>query len=954
MQKLFNNFHLHKINITLPIYPLTLGIWVILVASFFNATAQKLPPIENFTPIEYGSENQNWGVDQSKEKSIYVANNGGLLEFNGAIWKLYGSPNGSIIRSVKAIGNGVYTGCYMEFGFWRKNSKGVLVYNSISNKVKSKLLEDEEFWNILALDQWVLFQSLERIYIYNTEDESVKIIDSKSTKAHMFNLDGSIYHHNVDKGLYKIENGASVLVSDDPIIKTAVISGIFSINNKSLLVTEKGGFYFFENGSLTPWKNPFKEQISPINVYSSLQLRDGTFVLGTISNGIYQINTEGEIILEINQEKGLNNNTVLSIFEDVESNLWLALDNGISVVNMNSHFNEYIDKNGQLGVVYASVIYKNYLYLGTNQGLFYKPVDSNVDFKLVAKTEGQVWLLKTIEDVLFCGHNNGTYVINQTNAQLISDFPGTWDIKPIPNNKNLLLQGNFNGMSVLSKRNNKWFLRNIIQGFDISSRFFEFIGENKVAVNREYKGIYKLDLDNNYTKVIEAKNEPSKGIGASLSVYRNDVLYACNDGFYKFDHNKELFVADTLLTKAFYGSTDAPLGIFISDLKSNRLWCFTDNNIAYASPGKFNASSEIKKIAIPKYVRKNLGVLGFESLTSIGNEQYLIGISNGYLTLDLNKLSSKEYSVRINSISRKSYDSEVEKISRDSTSMFKFSQNNLFFSYHVPEFDKYTEVNYQYQLQGMYENWSDWSSTANVSFENLSFGNYIFNIRAKVGNDLSTNVASYSFRIERPWYLSNLAIFLYVLGFVLIALLIHRLYKNYYRKQREQFVKDSEKKMKRKKLKAQKKIVQINNEKLKEEVENKNRELAISTMSIIKKNEFLNAIKDQLKVSADIPQVKTIIKTIDRNINNADDWKFFEDAFNNADKDFLKKVKKVHTELTSNDLRLCAYLRLNLSSKEIAPLLNISVRSVEVKRYRLRKKMNLPHEDGLADYIMQL
>ena len=68
----------------------------------------------------------------------------------------------------------------------------------------------------------------------------------------------------------------------------------------------------------------------------------------------------------------------------------------------------------------------------------------------------------------------------------------------------------------------------------------------------------------------------------------------------------------------------------------------------------------------------------------------------------------------------------------------------------------------------------------------------------------------------------------------------------------------------------------------------------------------------------------------------------------------IKKIKNIHPELTPNDLRLCAYLRLNLSSKEIAPLLNISVRSVEVKRYRLRKKMALPHENSLTTYILNL
>ena len=89
-------------------------------------------------------------------------------------------------------------------------------------------------------------------------------------------------------------------------------------------------------------------------------------------------------------------------------------------------------------------------------------------------------------------------------------------------------------------------------------------------------------------------------------------------------------------------------------------------------------------------------------------------------------------------------------------------------------------------------------------------------------------------------------------------------------------------------------------------------------------------------------------------MSNTGDWKLFEEAFNNADSDFLKKVKSIHPNLTPNDLRLCAYLRLNLSSKEIAPLLNISARSVEIKRYRLRKKMELYHEKSLVEYILEI
>jgi len=916
--------------------------------------AQELPPIENYSPVDYGAENQNWDISQSNQKNIYVANNGGLLEFNGAVWRLYGSPNGSTIRSVKAIKDKVYSGCYMEFGFWKKNATGDLEYTSLSKELEIPLLEDEEFWNILELDHWVLFQSLERIYIYNTLDKSAQVVEARSTKANMFDFNGTIYYHSIDYGLFKIENGTSILVSDKPDIKGSIISGFFSIDDKPLLVTEKGDFYILENGLPVQWHTPFKDQSISLNVYSSLQLKDGSIILGTISNGIYHIDSNGNILLKINQEKGLNNNTVLAVFEDIERNLWLALDNGISIINVDSPFKEYIDKNGKLGVVYASTLREGYLYLGTNQGLFYKQINSDIDFRLVEGTEGQVWLLKMIDDLLFCGHNNGTYIVRQAKAELISDFPGTWDVKAIPNQNNLLLQGNFNGLSVLIKENGNWQFRNIIEGFDISSRFFEFIDMNEVAVNRELKGVFKLELNEPYTKVVSIDNEKSKGVGASLAKYSDTILYTCSNGIFQYDSMKDQFVKDSLLSKLFYGVLDDPIGIFISEEQRNRLWTFTNNNIAYVTPGSFSTKPEINKIAIPSYVRKNLGVLGFESLTPLENEKYLIGISNGYLTVDLKKLKFREYSVQINSVSRKSNNSEIENIPIAGTTSFTFAQNNLFFSYNVSEFDKYTEVKYQYQLEGIYDTWTEWESTANASFENLPFGNYTFKVKAKIGNDLSTNVASYEFRIERPWYLSDLAICLYVLGVVLIALFIHKFYKNYYKKQREQLLRDNEKKLKRKKLKAQKKIVQINNEKLKEEVESKNRELAISTMSIIKKNEFLNAIKEELKASENNAVVKSVIKTIDRNINNVDDWKFFEDAFNNADKNFLKKIKKIHPELTANDLRLCAYLRLNLSSKEIAPLLNISVRSVEVKRYRLRKKLNLPHEDVLADYIMEI
>lgn len=284
---------------------------------------------------------------------------------------------------------------------------------------------------------------------------------------------------------------------------------------------------------------------------------------------------------------------------------------------------------------------------------------------------------------------------------------------------------------------------------------------------------------------------------------------------------------------------------------------------------------------------------------------------------------------------------------------FDYAHNNLIFEYSVPEFDKYTEVKYRYQLVGLYNEWSQWSESPEASFMNLPPGEYTFTVMAMVGNRLTENTASYGFIVARPWYLSNMALMGYALVLVLLFFLVHRIYKRYYKRKQESLIQKNQKKLERRNLREKERIAHILNERLQDEIESKNRELAISTMSILKKNQFLSTLKSQLNTIPDKDRnIRSVLREIDRNINSEDDWKFFEDAFNNADKDFLKGIKAKHDSLTNHDLRLCAYLRLNLSSKEIAPLLNISVKSVEMKRYRLRKKFDLPHHDNLTDYIL--
>lgn len=914
--------------------------------------SQEFPPIVKYSPSVYGAGNQSWMISQDTNNYLYFANNDGLLEYNGTSWQLYPGPNETIIRSVKVIGNKVYTGSYMNFGYWTRQPDGKLKYSSLSDTIKNKILDDEQFWNILKYDQWILFQSLNRIYIYDTKTKQFKIIAPQNGVVKSFATKNAIYFQTLKEGLFEIESGKAKLVSDHPTLKKFTIANVFTTDEGLLIPTQLDGIYKLAGNVLTPVSTDVDAELKSSFVYSSQRLQDGSFALGTVSNGIFILSDKGKLKYHLTQSKGLSNNTALSLFEDKDQNLWTGLDNGINCVNMQSPVHSFTDDSGVLGTVYASAIYNGMLYIGTNQGLFCKANQSNQEFKFINGTKGQVWSLFVYDNTLFCAHDSGTFVVVNDTAKSIFSASGTWKFEAVPNNKNQLLQGNYYGISVLEKINNQWVFKNKIQGFDYSSRYFE-IGDNlDVYVSHEYKGIFRLKLDHSLLKTqgFYAYKYPDKGKYASLTKFNNSIYYAFKGGIFKLNNKTKQFEKDNLLSSIFE-KDEYTSGKLIVD-NSSKIWLFSKNYIHYFSASKL--SNQLKENIIPIPSSLTNSMLGYENITQISKSTYLIGTTDGYYTLNIDDLTFKNYNVFITDITINKQNETFKNVGIWNEGSFKSTENNITLNYTVPEYNKYINSEYQYLLEGFQNEWSEWSTKATVNFKNLPPGKYTFRVRAKYANTILQNAASYTFVVLKPWYLTNLAYFIYFLLILTMAYFINKAYRNYYQKQKEKLIEENNLLLEIKELENEQQLMKLRNEQLSQDVDNKNRELAVSTMSLNSKNELLAFIKDDLKKTAqtDSLNIKSVISTINKNITEEDSWKVFKEAFDSADKDFLKRIKQMHPALTPNDLRLCAYLRLNLSSKEIAPMFNISVRSVEIKRYRLRKKMELEHEIGLVEYIL--
>lgn len=158
-------------------------------------------------------------------------------------------------------------------------------------------------------------------------------------------------------------------------------------------------------------------------------------------------------------------------------------------------------------------------------------------------------------------------------------------------------------------------------------------------------------------------------------------------------------------------------------------------------------------------------------------------------------------------------------------------------------------------------------------------------------------------------------------------------------------------------VKKQQRSSQLEKEKFITDIDIKNRQLASFAMHVVQKNEVLLQIKEDINklidgVNSDSKQkLNELINKIKANIQLESNWQDFKLHFENVHPGFFHRLNEKFSNLTPKDQKLCAYLRMNFSTKEIAQLLSITSGSAEISRIRLRKKLNLPKETNLVIFI---
>ncbi|WP_308992564.1 LuxR C-terminal-related transcriptional regulator [Mariniflexile litorale] len=909
--------------------------------------AQFTPYFQNYSLSEYNAGNQNWGVSRAENGLLYVANNNGLLEYDGIKWDLLELPNKTTIRSVFAYKNLIYTGSYEEFGYWKKNFKGTLVYNSLSDAIKDKISPNEEIWQILPFKEGIAFRSFLNVYIYKFNGE-IRKIKPKSIVISCSVVDNKLYVATLHNGIYEFKNNELVLKIMDKVLDNTKVLFITNYKGKLLIITSLKGCLIYENNTLKPLDFEINDIIRQHLLNGFSLLNNGNMAFGTIKDGIYFTNNKGKVIFHINKGNGLINNTVLSQYIDSDNKLWLGLDNGIACVDLNNNNLFFNDVSGRLGAVYDVIKYKGVIYLGSNTGLFY--LDKGNTLQFVKGSQGQVWNLKEIEGELFCGHNEGTFLVKDYTLKLVSSVTGGWVIKKIPEQNNTYIQGTYTGLVRLKKTNNIWKAKRLGET-TMPIKYLVFENQNTAWVAHAYKGLYKVKFDKNYDTITNIKNYNTKGVFSDFNIrvykIKNDICFKTNDGWLKYESILDTIVSYDLLNKNFGRDS-----YIISEEDVNQLVLKTTNN---AITFKSLLNNE-KEISLSNNYFENRLIVGNENVSKINDSIFALNLNNGFMLIDSKSDSkTKLYKPTIDNIEidKGLIDFDLnKKISIKLNSSFGVSvsspkSNNHFFEYSILELDS-----------------TKWKKLEKNKLElsSLKDGTYTLLFRTRNYLGRSSKVSKIQLNVLPPWYKDTIGIVLYL---VLIALSIGAFY--YYNKQkikREQrllkikYAKEQQEIVREKNLENEKRIVQLKNESLSNEVKLKSKQLANTALALVKKNETLQDIKKELANNKDSFDnqyaFKKILNKVDSSIAHKDEWKVFEYNFNQVHEDFFKSLKSKHSNLTPKDLKICAYIKMNLSNKEIAPLMNVSVRGLETHRYRLKRKLELENDISVSDYLTNL
>jgi hypothetical protein len=631
----------------------------------------------------------------------------------------------------------------------------------------------------------------------------------------------------------------------------------------------------------------------------------------------------------------------------------------------------------------AVKIFDQKLFIGTSNGLYSAPLDlsrkdfssENGVFTEVANTKGKVWSLAEINHELLLAHQDGAFVIRNNKAIPLTTTQGVWGFKIISPQD--IIAGTYTGLQRINYENGNFKAEGKINDLYESLDVLAVDDSHAIWASHPYRGVFRTPIPTNRKiKSPHTQYTQKDGLPSDLNNYVYFIKYkmvvATKRGIYEYNTASRTFLPSPYYKSIFHDNSVE----YLTEDKDGNIWFVSNQRVGVIDFSKPFGAEPFSVIYFPELTAQT--VSGAAYIYPYDRENVFIGSNHGIYHLNYNNYIKSDTSLKI-------VLSAVKTIAeRDSlvfggyflknnqgtapygtqpVASFPKHWNSFHFEYSAPVYAQKNNVGFSYKLVGFDQEWSVWSAKTEKDYTNLSYGTYTFMVRARNNLGNTSSPVSYTFTVRPAWYQTIWSFLIYILMAAYVLYYVYRRQQKIFTLRQKKYEEEQERlnylyilELDRK----EKGIITLQNEKLEGELQFKNKELATATMHLVERGGMLLNIKQELmaiiknlKIPNGTHEFRSVFRMMNDSEKKSDDWDRFAINFDQVHNNYLSTLKKKFPQLSPTDLKLCAYLRLNLSSKEIAQLLNISPKGVEVSRYRIRKKINLATEINLYDFLIE-
>ena len=717
---------------------------------------------------------------------MYFGNTEGILEYDGLSWRLIKIPNNSVVRSlcIDKVGK-IYVAASSDFGYLAPDSIGQLQFVSFLKFLDKQYREFGDVWDVVSSSQGVFYKTRDKIFRWN--GNKIDVIDS-AYAFRLYKLNDDVYTRDAGRGLLKIEGNSLKLIPDGDAFASIGVYDMLPFGNKILVTTSNKGLFLYDGYTFSTFKTEADSFLTKNRIYNACELDDGNFAFATMRGGVAVIDKQGQLLKIINTSTGLPSDVIYDLFPDKQGGLWLAMNEGISRIEISSPFT-IITKN-RSGNGYISSLYRfnNKLYASNSFGLFYFDESSSM-FKPIGNitSGGQNFL--SIGNTLLAATNTMIYKIDDNNKlKKLYNFEsptlyqsaidsnmiyvmyriGLAILKYNKGNLQLLRDTSLIGdeMASLTEDSDgslwiKTFYEGVVHVKSDSKNLFSFNKSSKLEIDRYNK---KAGLPGNQYDIISINNK---------------TLFATDAGLFRFDPGSNSFISDFTLGETFTDSTHYILQI--NKANKNDLWILVKTSDGIEL-GKALKQKDGRYNWQPDSVFRRIDLSTVFTLYADYNPQdntdYLwISTDQGLIRYDpsIRQIYNRSFSTIIRSVAVNQDSIVYNGTANDSlkqTNIFSFNNNSVVFHFSAVSYDRSESNRFQYYLEGNDDEWSQWTAEPIKEYTNLSGGDYIFHVRAKNTYGVIGKEDIFAFTVLPPWYFSWWSYAVYAILFLGLLYLI--------------------------------------------------------------------------------------------------------------------------------------------------------------------------------------